>query len=220
VAGLAASSSSVAQTAQPKWDAVPTVADAFAVFPPEALAEHYGGEAVLTCRHDKLGILHDCQVLEGLADGGGFGAAALSLAPKYRLNVRSTAMEQPSIRVPMFFPAQGSDAHPLRTAVFRPSTGRFAGIAPAGPYWPDLALRLGLGGSAQVDCKVAATGRLADCRLINQTPIEAGFGDVVMKMASVGWMTAGPKPDSAEEPVDGYWRFDVEFPRRTLADAR
>jgi hypothetical protein len=32
-------------------------------------------------------------------------------------------------------------------------------------------------------------------------------------------MTAGPPPAGVPEPEDGYWRFEVISPKRTLADA-
>ncbi len=187
-------------------------------YPAAALKDHNGAEIYLACGHDKAGALQQCQVESEFPSGHGFGAAALSLAPKYRLNPHSKAMGLRVVRVPMFFPGLGANP-PVRSLVFKPSTGRFARTAPAGPYWPELALRVGIGGSAQIDCRVADGGRLTDCRLINQTSIDIYFGQSAMKMASAGWMIAGPKPDGIEEPTDGYWRFEVIYPRKTLADA-
>lgn len=211
-------SSAVAQTPAPMWDVVPTLEDALASYPPAARADHSGAAVVMACGHDKLGELHQCQFVSEFPDGHGFGAAALSLSSKYRLNVHSKAMEMRVIQVPLFFPGQGANP-PLRLPAFKPSNGRFARLAPAGPYWPELALRVGVGGSAQIDCKVGAGDRLTDCRLINQTPTDINFGAAAMGMASKGWMTAGPKPDGVAEPTDGYWRFEVVYPRKTLADA-
>jgi hypothetical protein len=68
--------------------------------------------------------------------------------------------------------------------VFKPAAGRFARIAPAGPYWPEIALRSGVAGSAQIDCKVGREDRLIDCRLVNQAPVDMYFGAAALKMAA------------------------------------
>jgi hypothetical protein len=208
----------MAQQAPPMWDVVPTPQEALASYPAAALQDHNGAEVRLACRHDKAGALQLCQVESEIPAGHGFGAAALSLAPKYRLNPHSKAVEALIVRLPLFFPGLGANP-PTRSLVFKPSTGRFARTAPAGPYWPELALRVGAGGSAQIDCRVGNVGRLTDCRLVNQIPIDIYFGPAALKMASTGWMTAGPKPEGVDEPVDGYWRFEVVYPRKTMADA-
>ena len=43
---------------------------------------------------------------------------------------------------------------------------RFKELAPIGPYWPDAALRRGLGGRASIDCRVDPKGRLDPCNIV------------------------------------------------------
>ncbi|HEX3887242.1 MAG TPA: energy transducer TonB [Phenylobacterium sp.] len=207
----------MAQAAPSGWQSLPTKEELLASYPPAAIRDHFGGEAEMICGHDLAGALEKCRIAFETPAGVGFGAAALSLASKFRVDMNSPAARQSVLTIPLLFEAVGVPP-PSREAVF-PKAGQRV-LAPAGPYWPEAALRMGVGGSAKIDCKVAANGRLNACRMVTESPIGFDFILAALKMAERGWMVAGPVPEGVAEPTDGYWRFEVAFPRRTLVDAR
>ncbi|MDB5498922.1 MAG: TonB family protein [Phenylobacterium sp.] len=215
--GLLACVPGASRAQQSLWVAEPSGQDVRASFPERALHEHINGEAVALCRHDRDGRLTDCKIQWETPAGYGFGAAVLSLAPKYRVRIEGSAQPPVEVALPMFFSAPGP-VPPSREAAFQEAAGRFAWLAPAGPYWPEKALRMASGGRAGIDCRVTDDGRLSDCRPASDEPVSLGFLMVTMRMAERGWMTAGPKPAGATEPADGYWRFEVDFPAKDVCD--
>lgn len=103
-----------------------------------------------------------------------------------------------------------------------------AGDAPAPaeatPYWaeaptveamtavyPPAARAAGTGGRATLDCAVASSGRLSDCRLAQEFPEGEGFGDAALKLAD--HLALGPGARAAEAFPDGHAR--VPFIWRT-----
>jgi hypothetical protein len=211
---LTASIPARAQTvATPVWDSRPTADEALASFPPVALREHIGGEAAIKCSHDTSGVLTNCKVVWEYPQGQGFGAAALSLAARFQLNMNGPAARLRDIELPFLYPSQGSEP-PSRYSGFPQSMKGYAGLAPAGPYWPERALRMGVGGSGTIDCHADDAGHLSGCRLVDDRPLSQNFAMAMLKMAERGWMTAAPVPDGVAPPADGYWRFKVS--RRRL----
>ena len=69
----------------PGFERTPTEAEAVAAYPPEAEAERLSGEVRLRCGVTHLRQLNDCRVTAETPAGKGFGAAALKMAPYYRL---------------------------------------------------------------------------------------------------------------------------------------
>ena len=49
-------------------------------------------------------------------------------------------------------------------------------------FYPSRAQRLGREGEAHIDCLIAASGELTDCRLISESPERWGFGDAALNM--------------------------------------
>lgn len=215
-----ASVSGVADAQQSIWSAVPSEQDLKASFPERARREHMSGEALALCHHDSVGQLANCKLQWEEPAGYGFGAAILSLAPKYQLRVGDVQKAPAAVFLPMFFTAPGP-VPPTREAAFQEPTGsmaRFAWLAPAGPYWPERALRMAVGGRVRIDCRVQDQGRLSDCRPAYDENVAVGFLGATLRMAEKGWMKAGPKPATIPEPADGYWRFEVAYPARDLCD--
>jgi protein TonB len=50
-------------------------------------------------------------------------------------------------------------------------------------FYPDHALRNGIGGRTQLSCIVGAGGILADCTILSESPVGMGFGDATLKLA-------------------------------------
>lgn len=206
-----------ARAAVSKWASTPTPDEVAASYPAEAHQLRIGGETELICGHDREGRLKDCKVQYEVPKGRGFGAAALSLAPKFQLRMDGPQRPPASVPVPFFYGPPGPPP-PDRDVVFHASKGRFARLAPAGPYWPEKALRLAIGGSGTIDCHVKDDGQLYDCGIVDEDPMGSGFADSLYRMAETGWMTAGPIPKGVVDPPDGLWRFHVVFPPKSLTE--
>lgn len=204
-----------AGAAHAQWIRSPTSDDLAAAYPSAAKAAGVTGRADLSCLVANDGSLEACRIaLETPADRG-FGAAALSLKPLFKMDMASptgAAAKGKRLRLPVRFGVR-ANAPPLRGAKFK-DAGSYAWLAPAGPYWPDLALRMGRGGFVQVDCVVGDDQRLKDCVVVQAEGEDVGFADSVLKMAQQGWMTAGPLPPNVAIPADGVWRFEVAFDAR------
>lgn len=74
--------------------------------------------------------------------------------------------------------------------------------------YPAAALAQGLTGQVLMACHVENDGRLSGCRIVRETPVEAGFGDAVLKVAHRFQMAA---TDRNGAPTAG---ADVNIPIR------
>lgn len=50
-------------------------------------------------------------------------------------------------------------------------------------FYPDRAMRLQMTGSAAISCQVTATGAVASCRVVSETPEDHGFGAAALKLS-------------------------------------
>jgi TonB family protein len=67
-------------------------------------------------------------------------------------------------------------------------------------FYPPEAAKSGIGGAATIGCAVSAEGRLAHCRVLDETPAQAGFGEAALKLSESFQM----KPMSRDgQPVSG-----------------
>ena len=68
-------------------------------------------------------------------------------------------------------------------------------------YYPETAGLFGKPGKATINCSVSATGELSDCVLLDESPLELGFGQAALEMAPHFHM----KPALIDgKPVGGY----------------
>jgi protein TonB len=70
----------------PHWIRLPTPAELAYAYPAAARRRGLAGSAVISCTLDDNGLLRDCSVASESPPGQGFGAAALSLAPRFRMS--------------------------------------------------------------------------------------------------------------------------------------
>lgn len=68
------------------WRMKPNGADIAAIYPQKAQREEKAGWAVMECQTQASGDLKDCRLLGEAPANYGFGAAALKLAPKFKLD--------------------------------------------------------------------------------------------------------------------------------------
>jgi protein TonB len=86
------------------------------------------------------------------------------------------------------------------------------GIRPSGAdmlsAFPERAMRMGKSGSATLRCLVAPGGRLANCRVISETPEGYGFGQGALKLTRFFRIKPTLIDGREELPVGS----EVEFP--------
>lgn len=90
----------------PRWIAAPTGEQAFAAYPAAALAAGTSGRGVAACTVDEHGALTHCAVEAETPPGQGFGAAVVSLTPRFQMTLWTeeglpTAGAQ--VRIPITF---------------------------------------------------------------------------------------------------------------------
>lgn len=69
----------------PDWIARPTASDVSQVFPSRAIRLGRSGSVVIECTVNTRGLFEACSVLSETPAGYGFGSAALSLAPLFKM---------------------------------------------------------------------------------------------------------------------------------------
>lgn len=196
-----------------EWVEKPSPLDVRAAYPQKAITDGVDARVTLKCDVRTDGRVDACGVAAEEPAGYGFGASAVLLAPKFRLAVNDRTAPGSTVNIPVRF--ETPQTPPMREAAFQKPTGDYRKLVPAGPFWPEKALKQGKGGEAVVDCVVEADGRLSACQHISGEP---HFGGSTLRMAAAGWMTAAPLPAGAAAPVDNVWRFKVVFPAKRIKD--
>ena len=185
--------------AKPVWVEVPNADDMAAVYPAKALTAHLGGRAVIQCAASADGGLSGCMVTAEEPAGEGFGQAAMSLTPKFRMQ---TALQDGApasgltFSIPIRFKAPAAvSAPPPPDRALRYT--KEAGSRGPGPYYPEAAAHAGVSGAALLECDAAAsTGVLSNCALVEEAPQLQSFGAAALKMAERAWIFAEPTAES------------------------
>jgi TonB family protein len=203
-----------AEVARLIWTAAPTAEAMVAAYPGAARTAHTGGRVVVSCVATAQGGLDNCQVISEAPPDAGFGAAALVLAPGFRMReVLSDGNPSVGLRfnIPIrFVPPEPAETDPWREVVFH-KPGAYADLGPVGGYYPERAARLRMQGRAVIQCRAAADGRLSACQPVEESPTDWGFSEASLRMAQTGWITAAPRLADGQ-PVDGELvRLQVPF---------
>lgn len=165
------------------------------VFPAAAAkAGFQSGMGVVDCDGAGGGSLVNCTIAREAPAGFGFGDLAATTAQAMTLNLwqNGEPVEGGRFRLPIYIdaPDAASDPTLTRSAIFHVTKG-WAGTA--GPYFPDRALRMGVNGSALIECVVSADGSLNDCIPKSESAPDFGFADAALQMARKGAITAAPR---------------------------
>jgi protein TonB len=220
IVALAGGAAKAASCGPAAWVKLPSPEDLDKVYPPKALAAGVEGSATLRCALRPDGSLAGCAVAAESPANYQFGAAALKLAGRFRT-------EPPCPGGPETLPGGREVAirfvvtkylPPHRDVVFQPATGRYAALAPAGPFWPDAALKAAEAGEVTLQCFAnPEAAKLTDCEVVGENPKGFGFGQAALRMAARGWMTAAPLgPDGPRG--ENAWTVEVKFPARSQKD--
>ena len=185
------------------WAAAPSSAQVAAAWPTAARADLDAGHARLACAFTPEGGLTQCTVASEDVEGQGFGRAALSLAPLFRIEPGATDkshLAQARIALSFTFanPARGP-AHPDRLQ--KPNWLSFLEPDQLVALYPEAASKAGVKtGRAALDCTVKAGGALDPCKVGSETPGGLGFGEAALKGAKA--FAVNPWTDDGR-PVDG-----------------
>ena len=105
VAALALPVPSEDMVVHPQWVRTPSSDDVGRTYPKDARRKGVTGESAMVCTVTRKGTLTDCGVTLDRPQGHGFGAAALKLAPLFRMKEREwkggRAVEGRRIRIPV-----------------------------------------------------------------------------------------------------------------------
>ncbi len=74
-------------------------------------------------------------------------------------------------------------------------------------YYPDRARDRGIAGAANVDCTVAASGRVMSCTLTKEEPPKWGFGEKALHTACLLRFKPLADPDAPPYSVNKTFRF-------------
>jgi hypothetical protein len=155
--------------------ATPTNAEVEAAWPAQAKAKGLGGSAVARCQVDIGGELSGCQVMLERSHAG-FGAALVSLAPKFRLKhaAEGKRPEHSEAIITASWPVFDT-APDWRTP---PKPGDFSTTT------TPAAWRTGKPGYAVMNCLEGRLGTLYDCVAVYQDPPGKGFGAMLLRFQS------------------------------------
>src|SRR6185437_2440199 len=161
-----------------------TFADMAAAWPKKANVD--AAHVAMRCEISTDGALQHCKVVSETPRGRAFGAAALKLAPKFRLRMSQgveSGLKDAIVNVPVHF---NNPASNTPRGVVEPRWITGLDPAKAQAIFPAKAADAGVtSGKGYVDCTVAADGRLADCNQASAAPDSLGFGEAAVQVASV-----------------------------------
>ena len=147
-------------------------------YPAKAKGLGVRGEVVLDCLITADGHAHGCSMVSEAPASLGFGPAALELSPELMFSPARQAGKPIAERsqFTVYFPPD-EPPHKTDPAWFKkPSAEQIIGA------WPADALRKGLGGMANLDCRVDLHGLADDCVVVSESPTGVGFGSAALAL--------------------------------------
>jgi hypothetical protein len=192
VLSLAASAAVAAEP--PTWVEAPTYADAAAVYPAKARAEHVAGSAVMSCTVTLNGRLSDCAAIAAQPQGMGFDDAAHRLTPKLKAQLGGGVRSGSEVRFTIGFTPEMAEAKPALesniTWMALPAMSDFQASFPKTENGVNHV-------RVVMDCSVGTGGSLSGCAVESEEPAGQGYGAGALALAPkirVGLLTADGVP--------------------------
>jgi TonB family protein len=184
----------------PPWTNTPSNGQVRAAWPAEAKGTA-GGQAALRCELNKTGGLTSCRVLSEIPAGKGFGKAARSLSPAFRVAFAPDQVKtlgSYTVDVPFHF---RDPAGPDTRKITKPKWTRTMTPEGMALAYPQAAVKAGVKtGLGVVACVVDGRGELTDCQVQREDPVGLDFGAAAMEAAKLMAMNPWSKEG---EPLDG-----------------
>jgi len=170
----------------PDWLRKPSVEELQKVWPTAAARKGTDGAAKISCQVNVEGGLHDCTVVSENPPELGFGAAALALAPKFRMRpatLNGVPIEGGTVRIPINWKFSGAMTG-LYIKVLNDIPWRKAPTADQLlESYPEKARKAFKSGRVVMTCTYLPMGRVRGCQSDFQEPEGFGFGRSAISLA-------------------------------------
>ena len=153
------------------WAKMPSQADRAEALARFRIGPLVTGRAAVRCAVEDSGVLSQCRIAFESPVGGAFGAAALSLVPRYQ---RKPPGKDDLRMVNILF-----DQYPIDKG---PDWARKPRAEDILAVWPSAAMKRGISGAALISCIVTVQGALTECITIEETPAGEGFGGAAIAL--------------------------------------